>query len=267
MKTLITILIGAIVLISGDFQGDKCEIEFHSISAQTYGYGRYIGLHNTLDTLSIRSFELSDLITYGQYKVYLKKVKSDSGKVYYLKQLPDSNMCLPNCYNQYVNSTEYDDYPVVGISWEAAMNFCKWLTLKNNSKTIESIYRIPTRSEWISAHHYYKGRENFSKDYSEWLLNSYDESVINWGKEIPIRDYTYSAKTDDPPVLKRKHIIGNSFLFQREYLKDFNSYGYSYSGYRQNAFRVIIEKENDHTSKWDNYFKWILKDWGLINDK
>lgn len=242
-------------------------MELHNIPAQSFNYAEYIGLNGYSDTFKIRAIEISDLITYGKYKTYLEEIKIDSSTEFYLTQLPDSNMCLSDCYEAYLNSTDFDSYPVVGISWEAALHYCKWLTIKSNTNKIDFIYRLPTYSEWVSVHRHFSGAKSFNENYSEWVLNSYDESGWSWKQLKTYGDYIYLAKPDDPPVLKRKRIIGNSFLFQREYLKDFNTYGYSYSGYRQNGFRVIIEKKDDHTSKSDNYFKWILIYWGLIDDK
>jgi serine/threonine protein kinase len=46
------------------------------------------------------------------------------------------------------------DHPVVGVTWQSATNFCRWLTEKERKEKLISpreIYRLPTDAEWSAA--------------------------------------------------------------------------------------------------------------------
>jgi formylglycine-generating enzyme required for sulfatase activity len=58
------------------------------------------------------------------------------------------NSGLPNI-DLYSTHEAYVDYPVVNITYQGALLYCKWLTSKLVDKDWE--YRLPTKKEWIYA--------------------------------------------------------------------------------------------------------------------
>jgi len=220
----------------------------YDIPLQTIYLFKVLGIEPKDKDQTVKEFQISKFVTYLEYKEYLNAIKLDSTEIYFQTQLPDSNIGIPNIRSKYITSVEYDKYPVLGISWDNAMNFCKWKTLKENKDSIEFIYRLPTLYEWVAAYNYllkYKIDNDFNINYSDWLLNSKDESVYFHKNDIDnsfFSKYIYLHKISDHRALKRKFVIGNSYLYQIEKLFDYYFFNfYSDEGYRQISFRYIKE--------------------------
>lgn len=194
--------------------------------------------------LGLDSFEISNQITYREYKIYLSVIKRDSSYLHYLKQLPDSTITSKENYREYTLGEQYDSYPVIGISWEAAENFCKWTTIKQNKNEIKFLYRLPKLSEWLNAFNYlgeHKIVHDFGKDFSDWTLSTYFEYYNSINNDF-VYDIYYEAKENDPPRLKRKIAMGDSYLYQKENLYNHWRGFYSFKGYRQIAFRIVKQR-------------------------
>lgn len=109
------------------------------------------------DSLFAGKYEVSNLV-YRGFEQDLKKTKQTE----LLKiAMVDTNVWRAKLeYNEplvryYYRHPNYNDYPVVGVSWEAANLFCKWLTEKYNSyakrKYKKVLFRLPTEKEWEMA--------------------------------------------------------------------------------------------------------------------
>ena len=101
----------------------------------------------------ISKFEISN----GQYLEFLEAIKNQEN---YQMALPDTTVwSSPNnpnegFKNQYLRYPGFKNYPVVGVSFEGAKLYCKWLEGSINSKLEESEkieVRLPSEIEWIRA--------------------------------------------------------------------------------------------------------------------
>lgn len=219
----------------------------HKIPAQTLKLYILLSDSSKNKETQVKEFEISNFITFKEYKIYLASVKKDSSLKFYSTQLPDTSICINiETYNKYISDIEYDNYPVLGISWDNAMNYCKWKTKQDNPKdTTIFFYRLPHCSEWLAAKYYFEKNKivnDLNKKYSDWLINSKDESHFFFtGTEATFTyDYFYVHSKVEAKVLKRKFVIGNSYLFQKEKLMDFYTFSYyANEGYRQIAFRYV----------------------------
>lgn len=112
------------------------------------------------DLTSVESFYISKAeVTNEEYNRFLQDIKASGNSDLYNACLPDGCQWEVVCKNKpltvwYQNQKAYAYYPVVNISYDAAMAYCKWMEAKVNSedKTGHKYeYSLPTREEWVRA--------------------------------------------------------------------------------------------------------------------
>ena len=128
----------------------------------------------------LENFEASPRIIFGNFVVYLPRKTGDttsnnlfagvtevSNKQYlqFLLENPNSNLRITNenwkkffrysFFETYGQHEYFYDYPVVNISYESAIKYCEWLTIKYNNeqkrKYKKVVFRLPTSAEWENA--------------------------------------------------------------------------------------------------------------------
>jgi len=105
--------------------------------------------NNTPKRMQVRSFFIGETeVTNYQYREYLTWLKvvfppeEEQYKYIYEGSLPDpevfNNKLSRNDFDNetYLFSTEFSYYPVVGVTWLQASNYCDWLTDRSNEKAL-----------------------------------------------------------------------------------------------------------------------------------
>ena len=105
--------------------------------------------NNTPKRMQVRSFFIGETeVTNYQYREYLTWLKvvfppeEEQYKYIYEGSLPDpevfNNKLSRNDFDNetYLFSTEFSYYPVVGVTWLQASNYCDWLTDRANEKAL-----------------------------------------------------------------------------------------------------------------------------------
>jgi sulfatase modifying factor 1 len=103
----------------------------------------------------VSKYEVSN----ADYRAFLAAAEADPQQ--YKAALPDTSVwhtagIIVSPYSKYYfRYPAYDNYPVVGISYENALVYCQWLTDVYNKdekrKFNKVIFRLPSKEEWILA--------------------------------------------------------------------------------------------------------------------
>ncbi len=200
----------------------------------------YFGKESKTKT-KYHEFEISDLITVGEYKVFLEAMYKDSGETVYNKYVPQPTLNEKSIIDTFWSVSSFGAEPAIGITWESAKAYCNWIgKIQQNDNNYS--YRLPNVYEWCiySNQSNQLNLKNYSF-YSEWTINAMDESLYEINpKQNPINSYEYEHSKDDPQVMKRKIVLGDNFMEKFEF--PFNAAVRSYyadEGYRTIGFRVV----------------------------
>ena len=151
-----------------DFGNEKIDWELEIDWRSEDLYDLY---HHGEDAINGGSEFNTDLLVYNYTEYDLRgaafnedpnKKRSDFIQEYSLNIYPDTLVWIRDftySYNDpmaknYYSHPAYDDYPVVGVTWDQARAFCDWRSGKWNTYTENSFkdeFRLPTEFEWEYA--------------------------------------------------------------------------------------------------------------------
>ena len=173
---------------------------------------------------------------------------------YIVNVFPDTTCWVndfPNADNEmylryYFSNPAYNDYPVVGVTWEQANAYCAWRTeylLKglgpaaryDNGNYTKDGNLITSRVGIYSANS--NGLYDMAGNVAEWTSTIYTEAGVEAMNDIN-PTLKYNAAQEDPYRLKRKSVRGGSWKDPESYIRsawrtaEYQNQPRSYIGFR-----------------------------------
>lgn len=222
---------------------------------------------------SLKTDNVNDLIYTYEYFDYQKAVENrdnpnadrstflvrDSVRIYpdtlvWMVDFPNSESTF--LVTDYFSSGQYDDYPVVGVSWRQAKAFCAWRTnlynsynAKHNKKEAKLTFDLPSEWQWE-----YAARGKFNQMPYPWggpdIIDSKGEYRANF--KTGFGDYSSDKGTYTVPVKQYKpnayrlyNMVGNvaewtiSTFGEAGSIGILNDLNPTYSSYRKNETRKV----------------------------
>ncbi len=207
------------------------------------------------DTLYAGKYEVSNLL----WLMFEKDLKLNKRTEDLKTAIVDSlNWRDKLAYNEpyvayYYRHPAYNNYPVVNISYDGAVLFCKWLTEKYNAfakrKFKKVMFRLPSSKEWVKA-----ARGNAVVSIYPWgdRLIQNNKYMCNF-KGIGDENITYNKEQNKYEVVKDRNSTGFGIADNADITAPVDSYfSNSYGLYNVcgNVAEMSSEKGKTHGGSW-----------------
>jgi formylglycine-generating enzyme required for sulfatase activity len=179
---------------------------------------------------------LNDLKRLGRMDLY-ERYKIDSLKI---------DSIFKMSYFAYENGFSIDNFPISNISYDAAVEFCKWKTDQYNNdskrKFNKVIFRLPTESEWEFA-----ARGGYTLFPYPWgpYLRGKDGRYLSNFKRVGSERITYNLATNKYEVIVKDEyydpIYNNQYLSVCK-INHFNPNNYGLYNICGNVAEMVAEK-------------------------
>ena len=286
-----------LIVLSTNFHNIISQTHYYIIPPQTYTrkgcdnieYPCYYDYLAKDAEISMDEIKISELITLKEYKKFLYDVKDTSTEEGYTKLLPVASCFTKELYDRYLNTGEFDDYPVVAVTWYAAMQYCKWKTLlENEPGSLNIMYRLPTQLEWEASSHFFNQLDaphDFGKYFSDWIYNPYIEVDYVSGPDEGVYQLDQKYNLPDNTGKNHRRIMGTSYHSQPQFMNDVGRYQFYNNALPYLSFRCVIDdvrliqkvyrfefngssgqNNKDHENEYEEKMEvLIIKYWGLEN--